>query len=384
MFLDGEVRHRVGRRCSVPMFHAGRAPDDVAGPDFLDRAAPTLRPAKPERDDQGLAERVRVPGGTGAGLERDARAANARRLGRFEQRIHAHIAGEILLRSLLGLLRAVSPDFHRPLRPLPRATRRADDLERATVAPGYGRCTRSRLRLYFPAYNCRVSADSTNTLWEGTMSRKFIRSVPFLGLFAAALTWMAPGVLGQAFVGTPSPQQFASQGMPSTAKGEWPSYAGDVHGTRYSPLAQIDGSNFNKLEVAWRFNTDNFGPYPEWKLEGTPLMVNGVLYTTAGTRRAVIALDAKTGEQIWSHSLREGKRAAVSPRQLSGRGVSYWTDGKGDDRIVYVTTGYRLVELNAKSGPPIASFGKDGMVDLKVGAVVGKGQRIDLEQGGIA
>ena len=79
-------------------------------------------------------------------------------------------------------------------------------------------------------------------------------------------------------------------------------------------------------------------------------MVKGVLYTTGGTRRSVIALDAKTGELIWTHSLREGKRAAVSPRQLSGRGVSYWTDGKGDDRIVYVTTGYRLVELNAKTG----------------------------------
>ena len=61
-------------------------------------------------------------------------------------------------------------------------------------------------------------------------------------------------------------------------------------------------------------------------------MVMGVLYTTAGTRRSVIALDAKTGELIWSHSLREGKRAAVAARQLSGHGVSYWTDGRGDER----------------------------------------------------
>ena len=107
--------------------------------------------------------------------------------------------------------------------------------------------------------------------------------------------------------------------------GEWPHYTGDAKGTRYSPLDQINASNFSKLEVAWRFKTDNLGPFPEFKLEGTPLMVKGVLYTTAGTRRSVIALDAKTGELIWSHSLREGKRAAVSPRQLSGRGVSYWT-----------------------------------------------------------
>ncbi len=110
-------------------------------------------------------------------------------------------------------------------------------------------------------------------------------------------------------------------------------------------------------------------------------MVNGVLYTTAGTRRAVVALDAKTGELIWVYSLREGKRAAIAPRQLSGRGVSYWTDGKGDDRVVFVTTGYRLVELNAKTGKPIPSFGKNGMVDLKEGMVTGTGQQIDLETG---
>ena len=111
-------------------------------------------------------------------------------------------------------------------------------------------------------------------------------------------------------------------GQPSTANGEWPTYNADVKGTRYSPLDQINASNFSKMEVAWRFKTDNFGPFPEYKLEGTPVMVKGVLYTTAGTRRSVIALDAKTGELIWSHSLREGKRAAVAPRQLSGRGVS--------------------------------------------------------------
>jgi len=175
----------------------------------------------------------------------------------------------------------------------------------------------------------------------------------------------------------------AQSGQPSTTKGEWPYYTADVKGSRYSPLDQINASNFSKLEVAWRFKTDNFGPFPEFKLEGTPLMVNGVLYTTAGTRRAVVALDARTGEQIWAHSLREGKRAAVSPRQLSGRGVAYWTDGKGDERILYVTTGYRLVALNAKNGNIIESFGAKGIVDLKVGVVKGRATPIDLETGEI-
>src|SRR3989304_4256228 len=88
--------------------------------------------------------------------------------------------------------------------------------------------------------------------------------------------------------GEPGPQ-------PSTGAGDWPIYAADNSGTRYSPLDQIDASNFNDLEVAWRFKTDNLGTRPEYKLEGTPLVVRGVLYTTAGTRRAGIALDPAPG-----------------------------------------------------------------------------------------
>jgi quinoprotein glucose dehydrogenase len=171
--------------------------------------------------------------------------------------------------------------------------------------------------------------------------------------------------------------------VPSTKNGDWPYYTADIRGTKYSPLDQITAANFKNLEVAWRFKTDNLGTRPEYKLEGTPLAINGVLYTTAGTRRSVIALDGKTGELIWSHSYREGNRAAIAPRQLSGRGVAYWTDGKGDERIIYVTTGYRLIELNAKNGSMVQSFGEGGLVDLKKGAVFGKGQQIDLEQGEI-
>jgi len=175
--------------------------------------------------------------------------------------------------------------------------------------------------------------------------------------------------------------QFSAQ--PSTKNGEWPTYAGDLKGTRYAPLGQINASNFSQLEVAWRFKTDKFGARPEFKLEGTPLMVKGVIYTTAGTRRSVVALDAKTGELIWAHSMQEGARGAAAPRQLSGRGVAYWTDGKGDDRVVYISTGYRMVELNAHTGQPIPSFGTDGILDLKVGVVKGTGQQIDLETGEI-
>src|SRR5437762_2841049 len=197
------------------------------------------------------------------------------------------------------------------------------------------------------------------------------RSAAALAALAIGLAWMSARPSGQA---TPTP---------STKNGDWVAYTADIHGTRYSPLDQINATNFNQLEVAWRFKTDNLGTRPEFKLEGTPLAIKGVLYTTAGTRRSVVALDGRTGELIWSHSYREGNRAAIAPRQLSGRGVAYWTDGKGDERVLYVTTGYRLVALNAKNGSMVQSFGEGGVVDLKKGAVMGKGQQIELETGEI-
>ena len=168
----------------------------------------------------------------------------------------------------------------------------------------------------------------------------------------AAVVGISAGLSGQ--------DRGGASRLPSTAAGDWPYYTADLRGTKYSPLDQVNATNFNKMEVAWRFKTDNLGTRPEFKLEGTPLAIRGTLYTTAGTRRSVVALDGRTGELIWSHSYREGNRAAIAPRQLSGRGVSYWTDGKGDERILYVTTGYRLIALNAKTGQMIPSFGEGG------------------------
>jgi quinoprotein glucose dehydrogenase len=146
---------------------------------------------------------------------------------------------------------------------------------------------------------------------------------------------------------------------------DWTTYAGDLSASRYKPLDQINAANFGKLEVAWRFKTDSLGNRPEYKLEGTPLEVGGVLYTTAGTRRAVIALDAVTGELLWVHGEHEGARGAAAPRQLSGRGLAYWSDGT-EQRILYVTPGYRLIALDARTGQPVEGFGDHGVVDLKL------------------
>ncbi len=172
---------------------------------------------------------------------------------------------------------------------------------------------------------------------------------------------------------------------PGTTNGEWHHYTGDMKGSRYSPLDQINADNFEDLEMVWSFSTENLGTRGEYKLEVTPIMIDGVLYATAGTRRAAIALDGETGELMWIHSMREGLRGGMAPRQLSGRGLSYWSDGNGDDRVLYVTTGYRLIALNAHTGVPIESFGGngDGILDLKIGAVQGNENQIDLVTGEI-
>jgi quinoprotein glucose dehydrogenase len=147
--------------------------------------------------------------------------------------------------------------------------------------------------------------------------------------------------------------------------GEWRTYGGDLGNTRYSALDQINASNFNKLQIVWSLKTANFGPEPEYKFETTPLMANGVLYTTAGSRRAGVALDAATGELLWSHAEHEGARGTAAPRRLSGHGLAYWTDGT-EERILYVTPGYRLIALDAKTGIPVPTFGTQGVVDLRL------------------
>lgn len=156
----------------------------------------------------------------------------------------------------------------------------------------------------------------------------------------------------------------AQRGEPDS---EWPTYGADLASTRYSILDQINAENFNELEVAWRLKTDNFGPRSEGNLQSTPLMVGGVLYSTAGSRRAVVALDAATGELLWVYRHDEGVRGEAAPRRLSGRGLAYWTDGT-EERIVYVTPGYRLIALDANTGRPIPDFGQRGIVDLKLEA----------------
>ena len=182
------------------------------------------------------------------------------------------------------------------------------------------------------------------------MSRRRTATVARLAVLAAVLLWSTTDTSAQ-------------KGAP--ANGQWRAWGGDEGNTHYSPLDQINKDNFSKLEVAWTFKPTNMGARPDYNMQATPLMIDGVLYLTAGSQRNAVALDAKTGELLWMYRLDEGERAEKSVRKLSGRGVAYWTDGKADERIYYVTVGYQLVALNAKTGRPISTFGVNGIVDLK-------------------
>jgi len=193
------------------------------------------------------------------------------------------------------------------------------------------------------------------------------------------LSGITLGAAAPAASATPvsSPPTRASTGpIRTAAPAEWKTYGGDLASTRYSAIDQIDASNFSTLQIAWRLSTDAFGPRPDTLFSATPLMVGGVLYTTAGTRRAVLALRADTGELLWMHREDEGTRGLNAPRNGAGRGLSYWSSPDGaDQRILYVTPGYRLIALDARTGAPITGFGTNGVVDLKLN----DDQQLDLE-----
>ena len=187
-----------------------------------------------------------------------------------------------------------------------------------------------------------------------------------------------------------------------TSNGEWRSYAGDIRGTKYSPLDQIDADNFADLEIAWEWSTvDHFVSRTtpgggEWRapldtivdslvadtpdlyrpghrplatrLQATPLMVGGVLYFNTPLSQGV-AVDAATGETLWvfnPKSYEEGTPTMSNP--WSQRGVAWWTDGAGDERVFWGTGNGYLICVDAQTGRPCPGFGDGrGRVDAMAG-----------------
>jgi len=152
----------------------------------------------------------------------------------------------------------------------------------------------------------------------------------------------------------------------SVDAGDWPVYHGNELSQRYSPLDQINADNVDELEIAWRFNTESFGPTTDYNNPSTPIEIDGVLYANIGTTRNVIALDATSGQVLWLFRYDEGDRFDEAPRKGAGRGVAYWTDGS-EKRVLDVSPGYQLVSLDAETGIPDPAFGDAGIVDLYAG-----------------
>ena len=137
--------------------------------------------------------------------------------------------------------------------------------------------------------------------------------------------------------------------------GEWRYLGGDAGHTGFTPLDQIDASNFADLEVAWIWRGDNFGPSVEYTFRSTPVFADGVLYTVVGQRRQVAAIDAATGETLWLFREPETLRYRRSPRTDFGKGVAMrrWTDAAS-------STSRRLPSSSGPSTPRRGSPSRTG------------------------
>ena len=214
------------------------------------------------------------------------------------------------------------------------------------------------------------------------------------GLIGASLAWSPAVAVGQ---------QSGPWQTYGTENGEWRSYGGNIASQKYSPLEQIDAGNFSELEIAWRWRSVDamvsrtMPDGSEWwapldaiveslvadtpnlyrrghvpragGMSATPLMIGGVLYFNTALSQGV-AVDATTGETLWVFNPKSYEEGTTP---MSGtfkqRGVAYWTDGEGDERIFWGTGSGYLVCVAAQTGQPCADFGPDGsgMVDAMVG-----------------
>jgi glucose dehydrogenase len=154
--------------------------------------------------------------------------------------------------------------------------------------------------------------------------------------------------------------------------GEWRYQSADAWGTRFSSAGQVDATNFTDLEVAWIWRADNFGPTLEDQMKSTPQYIDGILYTVAGHRRTVVAIDPATGETLWTYREPNTTRWERSMRQNYGKGIAY-AELEGRGVVFYTSPAFFLHALDAKTGRHIENFGtrvplpgfpETGVVDL--------------------
>src|SRR5436190_19317024 len=152
---------------------------------------------------------------------------------------------------------------------------------------------------------------------------------------------------------------------------QWPHPAGDQAASHYSALDQITPANVNKLQIVWEWkpnekNLPQFGTRPG-NFQSTPIVIDNVMYVST-MYYGVAALDPATGKELWRYDSKAYEDG--QPPNGTGyvhRGVAAWRDGS-NLRII-LNARYKLIELDAKTGTPVASFGNNGSVDLSEGLV---------------
>ena len=199
---------------------------------------------------------------------------------------------------------------------------------------------------------------------KDSIGRRDTRRLLGKGLAVAVCLFTAAAI-----VGTTLDAQGPERGNPP---GEWRYIGGDAWHTRYSPLDQINAGNFEKLEVAWTWRSDNFGSNVDYIFRATPIYVDGLLYTVAGQRRTVAAIDPATGETIWTYREPHTTRFDRGMRNNYGKGVAYG-DINGRKVILYTSPGFFLHALDAKTGEHLENWGtqvklpgfpRSGVVDM--------------------
>lgn len=193
------------------------------------------------------------------------------------------------------------------------------------------------------------------------MSMKMVASVSLAIVTTLGLAWACTSTA------TAPSSANIEKGKEALYKGEWPYWGGSAYTDRYTPLNQINKSNLDKLEIAWRWTADGSGDASAATYKSTPLMVDGTLYVPWIDNGAA-AIDAATGKTIWTfRPPPTGGRGGG----LASRSLSYWTDG-ANKRLFHNTLDGRLLSIDARTGKLDPAFGKGGVIALREGADRGK------------
>ncbi len=139
---------------------------------------------------------------------------------------------------------------------------------------------------------------------------------------------------------------------------DWPVYRGDQKGNQYSALAQIHAGNVHRLERAWEYKTGDANQRSTMHVN--PIVVNGVMYVTTASLKAV-ALNAATGREVWSFDPAKHNNGNVV--RLRNRGLVYWKGAEGERIFHFVRD--RAYAVDARTGELISSFGSNGFIDLR-------------------